>query len=531
MKENKKYYLSLIFIFILMFMLNVLSIKTSSDYKVLTTSFSDILSTLNIFKYISYLLTRLPKLLSSLINTLVFIGLVILVNKDKKDNILFTFCVLFISIPYFGYTVLNKANSSEYLYFIACLLLVLKLADKKISKYLLLFISLILGFNSLNIISIISIIIYILVLCVNDNKDSLLYILLGLSIGKIINLTINNSFNEFINVFNFKEIDLTIFIILIVVFAVSLITHKLIKNQKVKNYTCACLLLGLVYIVNNLLSVNLLDSLFVIVVLSINKLSSNLIFNKDEYNIAIKVAIIFMCFNCYYAFVTSGSIYLKNNKRESYIGSQISNGNLNPVVEEFNIENTNKYTSYYIDGDLAYEKDNEYNVYYSTYRGLESIKTTTKKVFESVFENGLSTLMNIQDINEYFNYLKENNIAFLITTSNLSDGEYESLKEVLKDKYNIENINGKYIVIIGKGEEITYIDSNEGEFGYNTQNDNGDFLYLCSLDQDGAYSIITINDNKYSLDYDGVKIVSYDENSTMILDSVVFNGEMLKANR
>lgn len=207
--------------------------------------------------------------------------------------------------------------------------------------------------------------------------------------------------------------------------------------------------------------------------------------------------------------------------RENWVEEQREKGNLNPVVPQIGSEFLTAYNPMYGLSDLVVYPSGPNNQAYSELHGLESVVSTAYPKWKTIYEHGEAEYMNLTELSDYISLLQNSeNKLVLITCSTLSDED-----AYLKDAFQPLGIswnghtNGCFVLyqgslMINTGNEPLFLD----------QRISDHYIYLYSSDNP-EYSDIMVDQIEYTNDHPGISVVVFDLSAGTACDSVTWNKE------
>ena len=120
--------------------------------------------------------------------------------------------------------------------------------------------------------------------------------------------------------------------------------------------------------------------------------------------------------------------YRDINEQYRYVESQKKQGNLNPLIADFNANEGMPYPAYSSAlSHVGASIDSQINRSNAKYFGLETIRSVSKDAWNTIYKNGDPTLMNIWDYQEYLKELEDSDYTVLIAGA----GESQQMSEAL----------------------------------------------------------------------------------------------------
>lgn len=205
--------------------------------------------------------------------------------------------------------------------------------------------------------------------------------------------------------------------------------------------------------------------------------------------------------------------------RESWVEEQREAGNLNPVVPQIGSEFLTSYNPLYGLSDLVVYPSGTDNQAYAELHGLESVISTAYSKWKTIYEHGDPEYMNLTELSDYIALLQNSEDKLvLVTCSTLNDAD-ESLKSAFEPLGIIWNRGTNGCFLLYQGNLI----SNTGNAPlYLEQNLYGHYIYLSSSD-DPEFSDITIDQVEYTNDHEGISVVVYDLAAGTVCDSITWS--------
>ncbi|MCR5449974.1 MAG: DUF6056 family protein [Solobacterium sp.] len=211
--------------------------------------------------------------------------------------------------------------------------------------------------------------------------------------------------------------------------------------------------------------------------------------------------------------------------REAYTRTQKMLGNLNPTVPLIYDEFLTPYNAMYGLGDLSYYRLFWPNRNYAESHGLESVQATSLEKWNLLYRDGDPALMNITDLEEYVSAVKKGNYTLFINSSEISAEKYAEQLGVLKELgLKAEGTGNIHIAAVYNGQQMAEQSVSEAETYLDGVLDNGDYYYISS-NNDAYYCDIAINGCDYTNDNLGISIVVYDPVQARVVDSVTWYPE------
>ena len=563
-KDKRINYISIL-IFILILLLNFLTVKTADDY-----GYANAANIIDVFmkefnqymtwngRSIAHIIDRtflmLPKFIFNIANSLVFVYFIRLIyrnikgNADKDNIVIFSlvFMSIFLFVPFFGQTILWETGSCNYLWMMTIILqfLLFFRNNSNINPFLLFLLGILAGWSNENtggacIMIAIMLTIYHYFSNKKINK-SLVFGIAGACIGFLIlvlapgnairaadyansNTLIYNLDHETIALIDVYREGLLLLIISYLFFVA---IGKKEKNIIIVSFIYFLAALADVAAILLSPSQMLWDrSMFgspVLMIIAAGIALYNLNF-KEKLNVYLIYAIssimlVTTVFNYGEAVIDLTYTAYQDKKRNDYIIEQKNNGNLYPIVNELDSEFYTRYNARYGIGDIAPYKSCFVNILYADTFGFNEITSTNKEKWELIYKNGNPDLLKIVDFEEYLNYaLGVEDYVVLINTIHLNDS-FNNYIEIL-DKYNVNIATANYVGVICNNEIIKSSASNNG--AYIDGDINGNYYYIASY-TDGRDSDITINNVKYSNGQNGISIVVFSKSENRVVDSISY---------
>lgn len=564
-KDKRINYISIL-IFILILLLNFLTVKTADDY-----GYANAANIIDVFmkefnqymtwngRSIAHIIDRtflmLPKFIFNIANSLVFVYFIRLIYRNikgnaEKDNIVIfslVFMSIFLFVPFFGQTILWETGSCNYLWMMTIILqfLLFFRNNSNINPILLFLLGILAGWSNENtggacIMIAVMLTIYHYISNKKINKSLILgiagacigFLILVLAPGNAIraaeyansNMLIYNLVHETIALIDVYREGLLLLIISYLFFVA---IGKKEKNIIIVSFIY--FLAALADIAAILLSPSQMlwdRSMFgspVLMIIAAGIVLYNLNF-KEKLNIYLIYAIfsimlVTTVFNYGEAVIDLTYTAYQDKKRNDYIIEQKNNGNLYPIVYKIDSEFYTKYNARYGLGDIAEYKDYFINLAYVDNYDLNQITATNIEKWNLVYRDGDSALMGIIDFNQYLEKVLSNDDYILLINTIHLDDRFEEYITIL-NKYGIDmNKYNNYAGVLSKG---SIINENYSVDGCYIDGDlYGNYYYIASY-KDGTDSDIAINNIKYSNNQDGIALVVYSVSKNKVVDSVSY---------
>ena len=564
-KDKRINYISIL-IFILILLLNFLTVKTADDY-----GYAKAANIIDVFmkefnqymtwngRSIAHIIDRtflmLPKFIFNIANSLVFVYFIRLIyrnikgNADKDNIVVFSlvFMSIFLFVPFFGQTILWETGSCNYLWMMTIILqfLLFFRNNSNINPILLFLLGILAGWSNENtggacIMIAVMLTIYHYISNKKINKSLILgiagacigFLILVLAPGNSIraaeyansNTLIYNLVHETIALIDVYREGLLLLIISYLFFVA---IGKKEKNIIIVSFIY--FLAALADIAAILLSPSQMlwdRSMFgspVLMIIAAGIVLYNLNF-KEKLNIYLIYAIssimlVTTVFNYGEAVIDLTYTAYQDKKRNDYIIEQKNNGNLYPIVYKIDSEFYTKYNARYGLGDIAEYKDYFINLAYVDNYDLNQITATNIEKWTLVYRDGDSALMGIIDFNQYLEKVLSNDDYILLINTIHLDDRFEEYITIL-NKYGIDmNKYNNYAGVLSKG---SIINENYSVDGCYIDGDlYGNYYYIASY-KDGTDSDIVINNIKYSNNQDGIALVVYSVSKNKVVDSVSY---------
>lgn len=207
--------------------------------------------------------------------------------------------------------------------------------------------------------------------------------------------------------------------------------------------------------------------------------------------------------------------------RETWVEKQREAGNLNPVVPQIGSEFLTSYNPMYGLSDLVVYPSGLDNQAYAKLHGLESVVSTAYSKWKVIYEQGDPEYMNLTELNDYITLVRNSEDKLVLITCSTLSGSDSYLKtafEPLGITWNGHS-NGCFVLYQGSlmmntGDEPLSLD----------QRISGHYVYLFSGD-DPEFSDIMIDQIEYTNDHPGISVVVFDLSKGKVCDSVTWNHE------
>ncbi len=207
--------------------------------------------------------------------------------------------------------------------------------------------------------------------------------------------------------------------------------------------------------------------------------------------------------------------------RETWVEEQREAGNLNPVVPQIGSEFLTSYNPIYGLSDLVVYPSGADNQAYAKLHGLESVVSTAYSKWKTIYEHGDPEFMNLTELSDYITLLQNSEDKLVLITCSTLSGSDSYLKaafEPLGITWN-GNTNGCFVLYQGSlmmntGNEPLSLD----------QRISGHYVYLYSSD-DPEFSDIMVDQIEYTNDHPGISVVVFDLSKGKVCDSVTWNHE------
>ena len=561
--------------FLLVFLLNLLTVKTSDDlgysinnglFDIFAREYTQYMTWTgrSVAHIIARMFLAMPKGIFNLFNSLIFCTQIELIGKHavgpKKEvsSLLYGLIALlvFLFVPVFGQTVLWETGSCNYLWTTTIILAFLyqyrkelyeSSTQKSYYSILMLVFGVIAGWTNENTGgACILMVLCLITLYFKSHKSVKPWMITGL-LGSVIGFIlmikapgnairsadfINEGGKAYVLIHDLMN-ALDVFskingqIVLWVLFAVSLSAAILIGTK-------TQILLGICYAASGMAAVLAIilspvpvyfdRSMYgatILLITGIAVVLGPLLEEKPVRTSAILVTSILLVFTTLtYArtVVDLGYTRYQYQNREHWVAEQKSEGNRNPVVPQINSEFFTTYNAMYGLNDILDYPSFVNNENYAITHGLESVISTTPDKWNNLYRNGNSKLMNVLDLEEYLNAVKEEpNLTALITCSTLNE-RYEAYLDLLADYFNDTDLKNAKQFILLSGDKATVKDE---PFGMEANLD-GHYVWISSS-EDPTLSDILIDGIEYTNDIEGISIVVFDKTEGRPVDSVTWN--------
>ena len=564
-KNINKINLISVIIFIIIFSLNLLTIKVADDYGYsISNGIIDIFNK-EIVQYftwngrsIAHIIARfflsLPKIIFDIANSLVFVYMLNLmyrlITKAKDDHILFLMitCAVFLFVPFFGQTILWETGSCNYLWMTTIILQFLYFYqyDIKINAFVLFVLGILAGWSNENtggacilIALSLSIIRYIEQKKVPNRLVSGLigaiigFLMLVLAPGNAMramefandNSTLYTIVHDFTSAIRVIKEGMIYFIVSYV-FLMLVLWKSERKILLVASIFMVAAIADVGAIILSPVPVLWDRSMFGAAILSIislgmliSGLDKKVLINKYLANGTLALMVVVSCLRLGHAYFDIGYIFVQNYQRNQYIQEQKIQGNLDPIVFQFDSEFLSTYNAVYGLNDITPYYSFWYNEDFAKVNGLNTIQATNKSKWQLIYQNGDVNLMSISLLQEYIDYLMKHTDQYLIyiNTSTL-DERYEEYLPYLK-KLGIDIDRENFVAVIDDGSVVNECSSNEGCELYGNFNEKE--YYVASY-ATGNLSDIVIDGVEYTNNHSGINFVVFDKNEYRIVDSISF---------
>lgn len=572
---DKRIKLQILCFFLLILVLNVLTIPYADDFPYsISNGIFDIFR-LEYIQYmtwggrsVAHILARiflaLPKIVFNVTNSLMFVFLIILIylhskGKNSKDSPLtfaFIAILIFVFSPMFGQTVLWETGACNYLWttcIILTFLYIYRMNGMNWNNRLLVLPIFILGIlagwsnENMGGACILFTLIFLAFKHFEDKRITIWMIagFIGACLGFIIMILapgnviraldfpqtgslIYTLTHDLTNTIDVLREGFYLPTILLIIFA----TINWSMNRKFK-----CISFSLIYYFCGLAAVGAIilspvpvlwdRSMFgalIFVVIALTIQFYEVIIFQDKFKILCNILVFILIFESSLAYASASFdlfyTWIQNKQRENYVQYQVENGNMNPVVFQIFKEFVTKYNPIYGLGDITPYQSFWLNKGYSEVHNLESVQSTPLRIWEKIYKNGDPTLMNIQEMNSYIDYIKDNpNFIIFINTSDLND-KYQPYIALLNQLgINPEGMQN-FVAVLDNGSIVV------DEYGPNGIEYFGKFdakeYYLGSYSK-GDLSDIIIDGVEYTNNNLGINFVIFDKNQYRVVDSITFN--------
>ena len=205
--------------------------------------------------------------------------------------------------------------------------------------------------------------------------------------------------------------------------------------------------------------------------------------------------------------------------RESWVKEQASLGNRNPVVPVINSEFFTTYNAMYGLNDILDYPEFVNNVNYSITHGLDSVTSTTVEKWNEIYRNGSPELMNARTLSDYLTLLNENPDFIGLVTCNTLGIEHGAVLETLGKVYGepLEGSSNLYGIIHDGDFEV----EENGEPGGIAWVIQDHYVWVSSYD-DPTQSDILMDQVEYTNDNSGLSIVVFSQSQDRVVDSVTW---------
>lgn len=564
-KFNKIKLLS-IFIFIIIFFLNLLTIKVADDYGYsISNGIVDIISK-EVVQYftwngrsVAHLIARfflsMPKIVFDIANSLVFTYFLNLIYKfvttDEDNYILFILITLsvFLFVPFFGQTILWETGSCNYLWMCTLVLQFLyfyRRNDKNINFILLFLLGICAGWSNENTGG--ACILIALIFTIKNYfenkliKKELIFGLMGAIIGFLLLVLapgnavralefVNNNSHIYTIVHDFTSTIRVIkegllYLLITFAFLCFALFKQRINSLIISGIFMFAAIADIGAIILSPVPVLWDRSMFgaaifaiIAVGILINELDLNVMINRYIINMLLSTMVIFSSIALAHTFFDIGYVFIQNYQRNSYIKYQKNNGNLDPIVFQFDSEFMTSYNATYGLNDITPYYSFWYNEDFAKVEGLNTIQSTNKTKWDLIYKNGDINLMSISNMKKYIDYLQDNNERYLVfINSSTLDQRYEDYYPLL-EKMGIDTSYRNITAVIDEGNIISYNYGNEGCELYGNFNEKE--YYVASYAA-GNLSDIVIDGVEYTNNHSGINFVVFDKNEYRIVDSISF---------
>ncbi len=559
-------------VFILMFILNCLAVPTSDDFRYsINSGFLDIFareynqymtwtgrSTAHI---IARTFLMMPKIIFNLCNSACFAYLAWILNVNGTGTVnvdsrkyMFTALLLFLTVPFFGQTVLWETGSCNYLWTAAIIFTFLSMYtcrernSRKLNIFLMFLFGVLAGWTNENTGgALIMMVCFVLVFRRTEHQKNPLWMYAGLA-GCVIGLAVMvlapgnsvrgadfsassgyayeliHAVTSGIKIFVSYPGQLIEWILLAVLTALFIVQNK---DRRVLKYALAYTVCGVAAVyAMTVTHIRLVydrsmfgSTLFLIcaVIMLADQISFDEGTEKKAAVVLLSAMYLFSAFR--YVYTCADLTYTRYlyTKREKWVADQKNAGNLNPVVPQLGSEFMTAYNPITGLGDLSIWYPLIDNTSYAQLKGLESVTGTTYEKWASVYMNGDPYYMNIMDLNTYVDaLLNDQNKAVLITSTKLNDAYEEHMK--ILDRMGVTPDNGIYADIYVSGEGVV----SEGSESFMTIRDHA---FYVSGNSDPVLNDVVIDNIEYTNDNEGITIVVFDFNTGTVSDSVTWNAQ------
>ncbi|MCI5773770.1 MAG: DUF6056 family protein [Erysipelotrichaceae bacterium] len=552
-------------IFFIVFSLNLLTIKVADDYGYsISSGIVDIFNkefvqyfTWNgrsVAHIIARIFLSLPKIIFDIANSFVFVYMLNLmyrlITKEKNNFMLFIMVALsvFLFVPFFGQTILWETGSCNYLWMTTIILQFLYFYryDVQVNGILLFLLGICAGWSNENTGGACILIALSLMIMhyVQKRKISyhLLFGILGAMIGfAALVLAPGNAMRalEFVNdnskLYSFVH-DFTSTVRVIKegmgYFLIAYIFLLLILWKQKGSYLVVASIFMLAAIADVgaivLSPVPVLwdRSMFgaaVLAIISLGILIVNLdmkiLLNQYVFNAVLAIMVVISGIRLTHAYFDIGYIFVQNYQRNAYIKQQKANGNLDPIIFQFDSEFISPYNAVYGLNDITPYYSFWYNEDFAKVNGLNTIQATNKSKWKLIYQNGDIALMSIANLQEYVDYILANKDQYLIfVNSSTLDKRYEDYLPQIK-RLDVDVSKSNFAAVIDNGMIVNECASNEGCEIYGNFNEKE--YYLASYNA-GNISDIVIDDVEYTNNHAGINIVVFDKQAYRVVDSISF---------
>lgn len=559
-------------VFILMFILNCLAIPNSDDFRYsINSGLFDIFAReyhqymtwtgRSVAHIIARLFLMMPKIVFNLCNSACFAYLAWILNvngtqRKKADSrmYIFTALLLFLTVPFFGQTVLWETGSCNYLWTAAIAFTFLSMYtcrennSRNLNSIVIFLFGVIAGWTNENTGgALIMMICFILVFRKTEQKKNPLWMYAGLA-GSVLGLAVmvlapGNSVRSAdfsassgyayelihavlsgIRIFVSYPGQLIEWLLLAVLTALFVMQKK---DRKILKYVLAFAVCGTAAVyAMTVTHIKLVydRSMFgstLFLVCAVVMLADNIDFSEstERKSAAVLLAVMYLFSAFRYVYTCADLAYTRYlyTKREKWVARQRSAGNLNPVVPQLGSEFMTAYNPISGLGDLSIWYSLIDNTSYAQLKGLESVTGTTYDKWAAVYMNGDPHYMNIMDLNMYVDaLLQDHDKAVLVTSTRLNDA-YDEHRKAL-ERLGIRDEDGIYACLYTTEDGPV----SEGQEIFMTLKDHA---FYVSGNPDPTLNDVLIDNIEYTNDNEGITIVVFDFSTGTVSDSATWNAQ------
>ena len=223
------------------------------------------------------------------------------------------------------------------------------------------------------------------------------------------------------------------------------------------------------------------------------------------------------------AAVSAAYIRYQYRVRERYVAAQREKGNTNPVVPLYDSEFETSYDAVYGLNDITAYPLYWVNSTYAQLHGIDTVQSTSLEQWTRIYKNGDSQLMNIQDMQAYLDAASAHaGYVILMNSSTIDASKYEKQAEALSSLGIDIRSNSHFAAVVQGGKTLQVV---YGSDGAELETDLGGHYVYVSSGTTGALSDILVDNVEYTNDNPGISFVVYDTEQGRAVDSATWDAE------